>query len=371
MREDRKRNSNPMCHNQGQKKVLFVNVTHTDYPRHKQLANAFRDKGFAVEVIQRPEGVGYFARCVKLLASAFQHKKYSTVVLAEFAISYAWVSWIIAKLSRSAHIVDGFIGMHETHVEDTQKVRPGSFKGIAYRWLDWLAFVSADYYLIDTHARRKALLDSYGYLSRSKSVIVLPVGAPDWASPQAMPMSDEMQILYYGNYIPLHGVSQFIEALALLDPRTPWHATFIGPKKKSTEHERLAEKLGLAEKIDFMDSVRENELIGYIREHHVVVGIFGDSNKARSVIANKVWQGLAAGRVVLTRNTQGISEIASTFPGSLLLTDSDTPSDIAVVLDQISTLDFHAMPLEESKRLVDAYTKHHYDEFLSIFDGAA
>ena len=42
---------------------------------------------------------------------------------------------------------------------------------------------------------------------------------------------------------------------------------------------------------------------------HVVLGAFGAGGKAGRVIPHKVWQGLAAGRAVLTGDGEGLREV--------------------------------------------------------------
>lgn len=351
-----------------QKRVLFVNVTDANYPRHVMIANAYRRMDYQVVVVARRNNLTYWARCRALLQARQHQGSFDVVVLAEFAISYAWVSWLIARMSKACHVVDGFIGMYETHVEDTGSVTAWAPKGIAYRIVDWLAFFLADHYLIDTHARMHDLIEAHPYLSHVRKVHVLPVGAPRWASPLPLPdRKSTTRFLYYGNYIPLHGLDKFFRALSFAASSRPWQATIIGPRAKSQQYERLIEKLGIEDSVQFKDSVPEQELLSYIADHHVIVGIFGDSKKARSVIPNKVWQGLACGRVVLTRETRGLEEIGQLFPNLLVLTPADSASDIVPALEGLLSAAFRELPTEDSRAVVDQYVDDHFENFMLYF----
>lgn len=352
-----------------QKRVLFVNVTDVNYPRHVLLAEAYNRADYRVFVIERSKSLTYWDRCRALLKACKHQGPFDVVVLAEFAISYAWVSWLIARKSKACHVVDGFIGMYETHVEDTGSVTAWSTKGIAYRFVDWLAFFLANHYLIDTHARKHDLAKAHPCLNRIRKVHVLPVGAPRWALPLPLPDGKSTtRLLYYGNYIPLHGLEKFLRALSLISCSRSWQATIIGPKAKSLEYERLVEHLGLEHSVQFVDAIPEQELSAYIADHHIIVGIFGDSRKAQSVIPNKVWQGLASGRVVLTRQTRGLQEIGHLFPQQLALTPANSAADIIPALEGVVDTDFRELSTGESRTIVDQYVERHFEVFMSYFE---
>jgi glycosyltransferase involved in cell wall biosynthesis len=69
----------------------------------------------------------------------------------------------------------------------------------------------------------------------------------------------------------------------------------------------------------------------------IVLGIFGDSAKASRVIPNKVYQALACGRPVVTRDSEAYPSIVRDNPDQhgLFLTP---PADPAALADQIRNL---------------------------------
>ncbi|WP_327432510.1 hypothetical protein [Streptomyces sp. NBC_01236] len=58
--------------------------------------------------------------------------------------------------------------------------------------------------------------------------------------------------------------------------------------------------------------------MSHIHASDVVPGVTGPSPKAASVIANKVWQGLAFGRFVITREGPALAEIAQIVEQALV-----------------------------------------------------
>ncbi|MEF3121225.1 hypothetical protein [Kocuria flava] len=347
-------------------RVLFVNVTDVSYPRHKAISTSLARAGVDAKIIRRPVNIGYVRRSLRLLFSGICSGRTDAVILGEFAVSYVWVAWIIAKAKRARLVVDGFIGMHETHIEDTEKYTSASPQAWFYRLVDYLAFRLADIYLIDTIARRDLLLRRFGRSSKPPKILVLPVGAPEWACPSPLPSFEGgCRVLYYGNYIPLHGLDKVIYGLSFLPTHFIWSATFIGPSGLAEPYKALINELGLTDKVEFLDSVPEEDLVKHLKNCHVVVGVFGDSSKARSVIANKVWQGIAAGRLVLTQNSIGLAEIRDIFPYSLLLPRDVAPDSIASILTDTQAWAVGSAQRHAARKHVDCYMSHHFNVFVS------
>ncbi len=130
-----------------------------------------------------------------------------TLVLAPFA-----------KLRRVPLVFDLFISSYDTLVLDRRLLREGSFGARLVRWLEHLAVRAADLVILDTeaHARRiEQLLD----LPAGSCGVVL-VGAEVerfQARASARHRSDgSLRVLFYGQYIPLHGVETIIASARLM-----------------------------------------------------------------------------------------------------------------------------------------------------------
>ncbi|WP_162238026.1 MULTISPECIES: glycosyltransferase [unclassified Rathayibacter] len=240
------------------------------------------------------------------------------IVVAEFSLSYALVAKAIAVLTRCRLVVDGFVGLYETDIGDLEKASAVSPRARVLALLDWCAVVVADLYLIDTEVRAETIRRRHP----SAKVLSLPVGSPSWAVPQpGRKRNGEdslLRVLYYGNYIPLHGVDLVIDAIAKSELRGKVELTLIGDGRTRPEVERRVRAAGVQAACRFLEAVPAEKLPDHIRESDVVLGIFGDSLKARSVIANKVWQGLSCGRTVVTRASPALEEIADVVGDQLI-----------------------------------------------------
>jgi glycosyltransferase involved in cell wall biosynthesis len=114
-------------------------------------------------------------------------------------------------------------------------------------------------------------------------------------------------MLFYGQLIPLHGIGTVLEAA--LSPRgAAYHWTIIGS----------GQEIGMVESalggkppahITWKRWVPYGDLADEIATASICLGIFGTSRKAASVVPNKVYQCLASGRHVVTRDSEAIHQL--------------------------------------------------------------
>ena len=349
--------------------VLFVNVPDRNYPRHQRLIRYFAQRGYKISVIDYGTVWGWaplrpLFRGLRLIYSALtQSRRYDVVVLSEFALAYAVCSWVIARLTRAVHVVDGFVGLHETLVEDRQFIAENSVKARGLKLLDRVAFRSADIYLVDTEVRAQQARTMFG---PGATVMSLPVGAPDWIQPTTAtyPRPLPLQVLYYGNYVPLHGVPLLLEAIAAAAQTAEIRLTLVGAGQTRPAAEQLVRELGISDICDFRDPVRPEALSEMIARHQVVAGVFGDSPKAQTVIANKVWQGLASGVIVVTRRSTALDEIRGLVSQSLVEVDISDACGLAAHFVEMAGLMAHgqlAAPDTQAKSRLERYVAEEYE----------
>jgi glycosyltransferase involved in cell wall biosynthesis len=138
------------------------------------------------------------------------------------------------------------------------------------------------------------------------------VGAEDafFAVPPAVER-EPLRLLYVGGFLPLHGVPVVLEALARLErtPRLPpFHCELVGKGMGFEAARSQARELGLS-RVEFPGAVDYSDLPRALAQAHLVLGAFGAGEKAGRVIPHKVYQGLAAGRAVVTGDGAGLREV--------------------------------------------------------------
>lgn len=340
--------------------ILQFAVTDSNYPRNQRLRRYLEKQGATVRLHERST-----ARCrVYRIASdlynlCLESKGCDVLILSEFALEYSIFTWFVSRWRRALHIVDGFIGMYETAVEDRQTTDPKSVKALLMKLIDNISRYSADHYLADTAIRASRVEP---YLRRASRAWNLPVGAPVWAVPQPYQPHSRRRYLYYGGFIPLHGVDVILRAASILQATGERAWTFIGNGQTHAEMRSLCSALGLDSSCTFHLPVPEPDLRGIIADHDVVFGIFGSSLKAKSVIANKVWQGLACGRTVITCESSALQELRElTSPQSLVQIRADPGALAEAILIQEHS-DRRIVDCEVADRL-ETYVNSKYQLF--------
>jgi len=250
-----------------------------------------------------------------------------------------------AWLRRRPVVWDMFISLYDTVVSDRQMVRPTNPVAYGLRALEWCACRAASLVVLDTetHARRIAAM--FG-LAEGRTGAV-PVGAEPEAFARIAPRASHdgpTRILFYGQFIPLHGIATILEA-ALSERGRAHHWHLIGTGQDNAVAEAaLAD--GTSPHVTWERWRPYEQLIDAIEDADVCLGIFGASEKAASVIPNKVYQCLVAGRTVITRQSDAIEE---SFPAPHTGLFPIPHSDHTALLDAIEKAaqkGFPAMPGE-------------------------
>ena len=115
-------------------------------------------------------------------------------------------------------------------------------------------------------------------------------------------------MLFIGTYIPLHGADTIVRAAHLLERAgEAVEVVLVGGGQTYAGVRTLASRLGVTN-VRFEPRIPIDRLAGEIARSDVCLGIFGDSPKAGRVIPNKVFDALAMGRPVVTRDSAAARE---------------------------------------------------------------
>jgi glycosyltransferase involved in cell wall biosynthesis len=152
-------------------------------------------------------------------------------------------------------------------------------------------------------------------------------------------VGEKLRVLYFGGFIPLHGVPLIVEAARLLGPECGITIELLGDGQEADMVARAV--AATAPHVQLTRAwMPERELIAqHIARADVCLGIFADSPKARDVVPAKVYLALACGRPVLTADTPAIREevLSRTAPGGppLLTCPPGDPMALAAALRRL------------------------------------
>ncbi len=245
--------------------------------------------------------------------------------------------WPFAKLRRVPLVWDAFLSLYDTVVNDRRLVsRRHPLAWGLYAW-EWLACGAADRVILDTNAHGRYFTDTFGVKAeRVKRVFVgaeTDVFHPPAPGEQPRTAGQPFTVLFYGQFIPLHGIDTVVRA-AKLTEADPIRWVLIGTGQEAERIRALIDELNV-DNIEWHEWVPYHELLGWIHAADLCLGIFGDSDKAMRVIPNKVFQILAAGRPLVTADSPAIRELPLADLDVTLVPKAD-PHALAKVVKEAS-----------------------------------
>ena len=197
--------------------------------------------------------------------------------------------------------------------------------------IDAAALARADVVVVDTPEHLRALPERV----RPRAVVV-PVGAPQaWFNAGlAREIADRdgsapLRVVFAGLFTPLQGTPTIGAALAALAD-APVEVTMIGSGQDLEECRQLAAG---NPRIRWRPWVPAAELPAVVAGHDVNLGIFGTTPKALAVVPTKVYQGAAAGCVVVTSDT---APQRAALDGSAVLVPPGDPAALAAALRELA-----------------------------------
>jgi glycosyltransferase involved in cell wall biosynthesis len=259
-----------------------------------------------------------------LIACYLRAPKHEALVVGYMGLVDVLVIWPFAKLRGVPVVWDAFLSLYSTMVEDRKIVgRSNPLAWLVYS-LEWLACRATDRVVLDTRAHASYFVDTFKLPARRCDAVW--VGAEPEVFPVAvkddLPATDEKIVLFYGQFIPLHGIETIIRAARQArDQSIRW--VIIGSGQEEGRMRKMLDESPLA-RVEWLPWVNYPELTQWIRRADVCLGIFGDSDKAARVIPNKVFQILMSGKPLITRDSPAIRELlGAEMPGIWLVPAAD------------------------------------------------
>ncbi|MCK5027383.1 MAG: glycosyltransferase [Candidatus Pacebacteria bacterium] len=298
---------------QKRKHVLVIGSYDESYPRNEVLLKALES-------------------CYKLKQYTFLKQKLSHISFAKTLIrNFFWMDavlvmwpartfWFVLVLLRIFYrkkiIVDAFNSDYETTIIDRQLTGKSTIKAWYLFSVETILFRIADILFFDTVEHRDYMTTAF-HLPEKVKKIVLPVsvdvGEFEIITKQVDVESSREKIhriVFAGYFIPVQGIEYIVQAAHILRERKDIQFTVIGAGQMSKEIYSLAEKLNI-KNIVFIPRISYKELKKHYVKADVILGIFGISDKADRVIPNKVIEGMASGKTVITGENTSMRQMFS------------------------------------------------------------
>jgi glycosyltransferase involved in cell wall biosynthesis/ubiquinone/menaquinone biosynthesis C-methylase UbiE len=276
------------------------------------------------------------AYCSLPFGLLFRHRKCSVILVGYFGHLDVFLARIFGFFRPRLIVFDVFISLYDTVVRDRKLVSPNGLAAKLLLLLDKYACKCADVVLFDTNAQARFFKDTFG-LYETRWVRAFVSADPDRYVPaggtQQGP-SDVCRVLYYGHYIPLHGIETIIRAASLLRPHVDIEFVLVGEGQMRREAQRLAMELRV-DNIRWLGRTPYEEVLKIAENSEIVLGIFGTTEKAQNVIPFKVYEMMAAGRAVITADTPAARELLEDGVHCLLVPPGN-PERLASAIERLA-----------------------------------
>lgn len=219
----------------------------------------------------------------------------------------AYLGRLLSWWRRKPMVLDILMSLHLV-AEERGLTKKSPFTGKLIFWLEKGGLKLPDLLISENGAYEAYYCQKYN-LSPERFRRV-PHGADDrvYHPRPIQPPSDHFWVTYHGTYLPSHGMETIIEAAQLLQDHPDIQFHFYGDGPERERIEQIACQNGLTNVI-FYGFVSRDELLDGLAQAHVCLGVFGMTKQSHYTIQNKVWEGLAMRRPVISGDSAIVQEV--------------------------------------------------------------
>jgi glycosyltransferase involved in cell wall biosynthesis len=133
-------------------------------------------------------------------------------------------------------------------------------------------------------------------------------------------------ILYYGSFIPNHGVMKIAEAITQIKSRNDILFRFIGNGPEKKAFQSYINKHNI-ENVEILGWMSQENLIDQIAMADICLGVFGKTPQSLMTVQNKIYECLAMGKPIITGDSPAIRNALP--PNTVFLCDRTKSDDIS------------------------------------------
>ncbi len=294
------------------KKICFFGIYDPHYSRNRVLIRGFQENGYeVVECCADPKAYPGFRKFLKLYQEwrRIKNNNFAFCVVGFPGHSVAWFAVIL--FGRKKVIFDFFVSLFNSNIEDREQNKRWSLSALYMWFLDYLSLTVSSRILIDTSSHRDFI--SKKFLIRKRKFEVVHVGSDDSVvfPKEFQKEVDTFIVHFHGTNTPLQGFYVIREAAKILEHRRDIQFHIYGFSGENTNN------------LKFFPRFPYEKMSDVLSRADIVLGIFGTTEKADKVVPNKVFEGLAAQKPVITRKSKAISELFYQNPPMVLCNKGD------------------------------------------------
>jgi len=360
-------------------RIIYFGTYRKNYARNRLMIDRLRSQGFDVvechatlwkgledrEQVARGGWLSpaFWLRAVRayfhLIRSYFKAGDYDIMVVGYPGQADMPLARLLTWLRRKPLVWDIMMSIYLIALE--RKVDDHSpLSARLIHFVESLAIRLPDLLIVDTPEYASWYEKTYG-VSEDK-IRLLPLGADDrvfYPQPtnDVQPAKDRFRCVYYGTYIPNHGVQYILEAARLLQDHPEITFELIGRGPQLEAMQSLARDYGLSN-VTFIEWLEEPELVKRVAQADVCLGTFGCTPQSLMTMQHKIQEGLAMARPLINGDSP-VMRRSLQHGEHIYLCERENPQSLANAI-----LDLQANP-ELRKRLAQKGYEY-YVENLSM-----
>ena len=298
-------------------KICYFGIYNPNYSRNKILIKGLRENGVKViECRVKPtEKYKYW----KLLRKHGKLKDYDVMVVGFRGQAVMPLAKLIC---RKPIVFDALTSLYDAHILDRKTYSPHSLKALKYWFLDWLGCRLADVILLESNDSIQYFVKTFK--AKKEKFKRMFIGSDDalFYPQNYKKNTNQFLVHFHGKYIPTQGVEYIIKAAKILEEKNI-KFNLIGNGLTYQMALNLSRKLNI-KNINFIDFMPSKQVIKYMAQADVCLGIFGRTPKIRRSIPNKAYETLAMKKPLITANTPAIREFLKDRENCLLCKIADS-----------------------------------------------
>lgn len=284
--------------------VLFTCGREPSYPRNLMIHSSLNKYFSVTEITESSKSlpIRYVRLGVRLLFSSSKR-------IDKIFVGFLGQPIVPLVKYRYRHPIyfDAFLSVYDTLCFDRKQFKPDSLVGKLAFWMDSISCKLADQVIIDTQAHADYFHSTFGI--PNEKLKVLYVGCDENLFYPRLVERIEPIVLFYGTFLPLHGIDVIVGAANLLKKVPNIRFRIVGQGRESDHIRQLVSRLKV-DNIEFSPSVPLSQLPHEIARSTICLGgHFGPGAKARRVIAGKTFQCIAMGKATIVGDNPANREL--------------------------------------------------------------
>jgi glycosyltransferase involved in cell wall biosynthesis len=289
-----------------------------------------------------------------------------------FAMQHGHFLMHLFKFFRKKVITDFFLSFYDTETNDYKRYAPRGKASGKLKKIDINAIKYSNTVFFLTEAERDYYSKILNIPINNYKILPLCIERKEFARLNYYKNNNNcLNLCWCGSYVPLQGLDIILRAVSLLKDHFNFHFYIWGHSDERFEpYKKIISDLSIEDKItvhnEWGDRTKWEDFI--VNTCDITLGIFGNSSKAKTVLANKVIDGVAFKTPVITAPSDGLFNF---FNGKddIYITENN-PEALAFQIESLAKADYSEIRerIENSYKVYDTiFTPEKFGENLMRF----